>query len=70
MTLEEKIGQLCQYTAGELTGPDARHMDYDKLIAQGQIGSLFNVVGARRDEPLPAHRGGKKPAPHSAAFRL
>lgn len=47
MTLEEKIGQLCQYTAGEMTGPDALHLDYDKLIAQGQIGSLFNVVGAK-----------------------
>jgi beta-glucosidase len=48
MTLEEKIGQLCQYTAGELTGPNASHLDYDKLIAQGQIGSLFNVVGAAK----------------------
>jgi len=47
MTLEEKIGQLCQYTAGVLTGPDAKRIDYDKLIAQGQVGSLFNVVGAK-----------------------
>ena len=46
MTPEEKIGQLTQYTAGVLTGPDASRLDYDKLIAQGQIGSLFNVVGA------------------------
>jgi beta-glucosidase len=47
MTLEEKIGQLCQYTAGELTGPQGQHLSYDQLIAQGQVGSLFNVVGAK-----------------------
>jgi beta-glucosidase len=47
LTLEEKIGQLCQYTAGELTGPQGQHLSYDQLIAQGQIGSLFNVVGAK-----------------------
>jgi beta-glucosidase len=46
MSLEEKIGQLAQYTPGLLTGPDANKLDYDKLVAQGQIGSLFNVVGA------------------------
>jgi beta-glucosidase len=48
MSLEEKIGQLAQYTPGVLTGPDAPKLDYDKLIAQGQIGSLFNVVGAAK----------------------
>jgi beta-glucosidase len=46
MTLEEKIGQLAQYTPGVLTGPDAPKLDYAKLIAQGDVGSLFNVVGA------------------------
>jgi hypothetical protein len=47
MTLDEKIGQLTQYTGGVMTGPDALHLDYETLIAQGQIGSLFNVVGAK-----------------------
>ncbi len=47
MTLEQKIGQLTQYTAGALTGPGAGKSDYDELIARGQIGSLFNVVGAK-----------------------
>jgi beta-glucosidase len=46
MSLQEKIGQLTQYTPGVLTGPDAPKLDYDQLIAEGQIGSLFNVVGA------------------------
>jgi beta-glucosidase len=48
MSLQEKIGQLTQYTPGVLTGPDAPKLDYEKLIAQGQIGSLFNVVGAAK----------------------
>ncbi len=48
MSLQEKIGQLTQYTPGVLTGPDAPKLDYDALIAQGQIGSLFNVVGAAK----------------------
>jgi beta-glucosidase len=47
MTLDEKIGQLTQYTGGVMTGPDALHLDYEALVAQGQIGSLFNVVGAK-----------------------
>jgi beta-glucosidase len=48
MSPAEKIGQLAQYTPGLLTGPDAQKLDYDKLVAQGQIGSLFNVVGAAK----------------------
>ena len=47
MTLQDKIGQLTQYSAGEMTGPGTGRTDYDDLIAQGQVGSLFNVVGAK-----------------------
>ncbi len=47
MTLDQKIGQLTQYTAGTLTGPGSGRTDYDDLIAAGHVGSLFNVVGAR-----------------------
>jgi len=47
MTLEEKIGQLTQYSAGTMTGPGTARNDYNDLIAGGQVGSLFNVVGAR-----------------------
>jgi len=46
MTLEQKIGQLTQYTAGEWTGPEGNTLDYDAMIERGEIGSLFNVVGA------------------------
>jgi beta-glucosidase len=48
MTLEEKIGQLVQYSAGQATGPGTGRTDYKDMIAKGQIGSLLNVV----DTPL------------------
>ncbi|MFY9645795.1 MAG: glycoside hydrolase family 3 N-terminal domain-containing protein, partial [Terriglobales bacterium] len=44
MTLEEKIGQLVQYSAGQATGPGTGRTDYQDMIAKGQIGSLFNVI--------------------------
>jgi beta-glucosidase len=47
MSLAEKIGQLTQYSAGTMTGPGTGRTDYDDLIAEGQIGSLFNLVGAK-----------------------
>jgi hypothetical protein len=44
MTLQEKIGQLVQYSAGQPTGPGTGRSNYEDMIARGQIGSLFNVV--------------------------
>lgn len=44
MTLDEKVGQLVQYSAGQATGPGTGRTDYKDMIARGQIGSLFNVV--------------------------
>lgn len=44
MTLEEKVGQLVQYSAGQPTGPGTGRIDYEDMIADGEIGSLFNVV--------------------------
>jgi beta-glucosidase len=46
MTLEEKIGQLVQFSAGYATGPNASNLRYDELVAKGQAGSFLNVVGA------------------------
>ena len=46
MTLDEKIGQLVQYSAGFATGPGASNLRYDELAAKGQVGSMLNVVGA------------------------
>jgi beta-glucosidase len=47
MTLEEKVGQLVQYSPGQATGPGAGRSDYKELIADGQIGALFNVTTAK-----------------------
>jgi beta-glucosidase len=51
MTLEEKIGQLNQYSSNlDLTGPaptvGAQKAVYDQLRS-GQLGSMLNVVGAQ-----------------------
>ena len=48
MTLDEKIGQLVQYSAGFATGPAASNLTYDELVAKGQVGSMLNVVGAEK----------------------
>ena len=45
MTLEEKIGQLNQYSAGSPTGPGTGRSNYEEMISKGQLGSLFNVTG-------------------------
>lgn len=44
MTVPEKVGQLVQYSAGQPTGPGTGRSDYEEMIANGQIGSLFNVI--------------------------
>jgi beta-glucosidase len=46
MTLEEKIGQTVQYSAGFATGPAGAKVSYDELTEQGRIGSMLNVYGA------------------------
>jgi beta-glucosidase len=48
MTLEEKIGQLVQYSAGFATGPAASNLTYDDLVAKGMVGSMLNVVGSEK----------------------
>jgi beta-glucosidase len=47
MTLEEKVGQLVQFSSGAPTGPSAGNADYPNMIARGEIGSLFNLDSAR-----------------------
>ena len=47
MTLQEKVGQLVQYSAGQPTGPGTGRTDYDDMIRKGQVGALFNIVTAR-----------------------
>lgn len=43
MTLDEKIGQLVQYSAGFATGPGASKLTYDELVEKGLVGSMLNV---------------------------
>lgn len=47
MTLEEKVGQLVQYSAGQPTGPGTGRTDYEDMLARGQIGALFNIATAK-----------------------
>jgi beta-glucosidase len=47
MTLEEKVGQLVQYSAGQPTGPGTGMTDYHDMLAKGQIGALFNISTAK-----------------------
>lgn len=47
MTLEEKVGQLAQFSAGQPTGPGTGRTDYIDMLARGQIGALFNISTAR-----------------------
>jgi beta-glucosidase len=48
MTLDEKIGQLVQFSAGFATGPNAAATNnrFEDMAAKGQVGSFLNVVGA------------------------
>jgi len=47
MTLEEKVGQLVQYSAGQPTGPGTNRTDYNDMISKGEIGALFNISTAK-----------------------
>jgi beta-glucosidase len=44
MTLEEKVGQLVQYTSGAPMGPTRGNEDYPAMVAKGEVGSLFNIA--------------------------
>jgi beta-glucosidase len=46
MTLEEKVGQLSQYSAGYAAGPGVLNLSWDELVAKGKLGAMANVVGA------------------------
>jgi beta-glucosidase len=48
MTIEERVGQLVQYSAGQPTGPGTGRTDYDDMIRKGEVGALFNVTTARQ----------------------
>ena len=72
MTLEEKIGQLVQFSAGFATGPKPRprnNQRFDDLVAKGQVGSFFNVVGAEATNHYQHIAMEKTPPAHPAHLR-
>ena len=52
MTVEEKVGQLVQYSAGAPTGPGTGRADYRGQIAKGQVGSFLSLTGAAETNAL------------------
>lgn len=46
MTLEEKVGQLVEYSAGQPTGPGTGRTDYEDMLRKGEVGALFNITTA------------------------
>ncbi len=53
MTLEEKIGQMNQYSSDfAATGPITKDGDKQNQIRKGMIGSFLNVTGAERSRSL------------------
>lgn len=47
MTLDEKVGQLVQYSSGQPTGPGTGRTEYNDMVQKGEIGALFNITTAR-----------------------
>jgi beta-glucosidase len=52
MTVEEKVGQLVQYSAGAPTGPGTGRADYRGQIAKEQVGSFLSLTGAAETNAL------------------
>lgn len=48
MTLEEKIGQLIQFSADVATGPSHEPISPEELLSQGGLGSILNTTGAAK----------------------
>lgn len=55
MTLQEKIGQLNQYSGRQLTGPASQQKtDILKEIREGKVGSMLNVKGVKDTREIQA----------------
>jgi beta-glucosidase len=48
MTLQEKVGQLVQYSVGTATGPGTGRTGYPEMIANGEVGALFNLENVQQ----------------------
>lgn len=52
MTLEEKAGQMTQFSVGTPTGPGTGRSDYKQMVANGQVGSILNMTGAAQTNAM------------------
>ena len=52
MTLEEKAGQMTQFSIGTPTGPGTGRSDYKEMVAKGQVGSILNMTGAAQTNAM------------------
>jgi beta-glucosidase len=52
MTLEEKVGQMTQFSIGTPTGPGTGRSDYKEMVAKGQVGSILNMTGAAQTNAM------------------
>lgn len=52
MTLDEKVGQLITYSQGAPTGPGTGRSGYKEMVAQGKLGSIFNLIGANETNAM------------------
>ena len=52
MTLKEKLGQLNQQVAGEINTGSPQNTECGKAIMDGEIGSVFNVIGVDKIKEL------------------
>ena len=49
MTLEEKVGQMIQYSNDKLqTGPTIKNQNHVEEIKKGMVGSMFNIITVER----------------------
>lgn len=52
MTLQEKLGQMNQQVAGQINTGSPQDTEVGQLIANGEIGSVFNVIGVENVHAL------------------
>ena len=52
MTLEEKAGQMTQFSIGTPTGPGTGRSDYKEMVARGEVGAILNMTGAAQTNAI------------------
>lgn len=52
MTLQEKAGQMTQFSIGTPTGPGTGRSDYKEMVAKGQVGSVLNLSGTSQTNAM------------------